>query len=370
MRIVIVHRKGMAVAGASDQGVQRPPAITDVARLAGVSHQTVSRVVNDHHHVRETTRLRVRAAMDELGYRPNRAARALVTGRSGLLGTVAIGTTQYGPASIIAGLEKAARQQDYSLAVAPIADPDADAIRSAVDRLLRQGIDGLIVLAPFAASEEALNDAPTLPLVVVEGDAKGRFPTVNVDQVGGSRLAVRHLLDLGHTGVWHIAGHPDWWEAKGRLSGWQEEMRASGLTTQPHLGGDWSARSGYEAGRVLSRIREATAVFAANDQIALGLLHALREAGRNVPGDVSVVGFDDIPEAPYLSPPLTTVRQDFDEVGRQAMKLLLQQINNESPLKPGDPATNVQVTSTLLVRKSTAAPHASHTLSRASPASA
>jgi DNA-binding LacI/PurR family transcriptional regulator len=274
-----------------------------------------------------------------------------------LLGTVAIGTTQYGPASIIAGLEKAARQQDYALAVAPVADPEEDTIRSAVDRLLRQGIDGLIVLAPFAASEEALNDAPMLPLVVVEGDAKGMFPTVNVDQVGGSRLAVRHLLDLGHTGVWHIAGPPDWWEAAGRLAGWQEEMTASGLTLQPHFGGDWSARSGYEAGRVLARIREATAVFAANDQIALGLLHALREAGRDVPGDVSVVGFDDIPEAPYLSPPLTTVRQDFDEVGRQAMRLLIQQIDSGKPPAPDAPETNVQVTAHLVVRQSTAAPH-------------
>jgi DNA-binding LacI/PurR family transcriptional regulator len=352
------------VVDASAQRIDRPPALMDVARLAGVSHQTVSRVVNDHRNVSPTTRLRVRAAMDELGYRPNRAARALVTGRSGLLGAVAIGTTQYGPASIIAGLEKAARQQDYSLAVAPVASPETDAIRTAVDRLLLQGIDGLILLAPFAASEETLNDAPKLPLVVVEGDARGRFPTVNVDQVGGSRLAVRHLLDLGHTGVWHVAGPPDWWEASGRLAGWQEEMTASGLTLQPHLGGDWSARSGYEAGRVLARIREATAVFAANDQIALGLLHAFREAGRDVPGDVSVVGFDDIPEAPYLSPPLTTVRQDFDEVGRQAMRLLIQQIDSGKAPAPDDPETNVQVPATLLVRQSTAAPHTDHEVSQ------
>jgi DNA-binding LacI/PurR family transcriptional regulator len=292
--------------------------------------------------------------MNELGYRPNRAARALVTGRSGLLGAVATGTTQYGPASIIAGLEAAARHHGYSIAVAPVASHEARSVRAAVDRLLLQGIDGLIVLAPLAASDEALSDAPVMPMVVVEGDVRGPFPTVNVDQIGGSRLAVRHLIDLGHTGVWHIAGHLDWWEASRRLAGWQEEMTEAGLTVHPHLGGDWTARSGYEAGRVLARIPEATAIFAANDQIALGLLRAMREAGRDVPGDVSVVGFDDIPESPYLSPPLTTVRQDFDEVGRQAMMLLIEQINNGTHTAADSPEANVQVPATLWVRESTA----------------
>lgn len=316
--------------------------MTDVARVAGVSHQTVSRVMNQHTSVRPATRVRVLAAMTELGYRPNRAARALVTGRSGLLGIVAVNTIEYGPASILVGLEQAARNAGQFLAIATVNDPDRDSVSAAVDRLVMQGIDGLVVLAPLASTEAVLADLPVaVPVVVVEGDAHGRHMTVNVDQAGGARLAVEHLLRLGHRSVWHVAGPQTWWEAPRRLSGWRDALADAGIQAPAHLSGDWSARSGYAGGQVLARMPEVTAVFVANDQMALGVLRALHEAGRRVPDHISVVGFDDIPEAAYLIPPLSTVRQDFDEVGRRALALLLDQLTEDADARPAPVSVTV-----------------------------
>lgn len=333
--------------------------MTDVARVAGVSHQTVSRVINDHAGVRPATRVRVQAAMVELAYRPNRAARALVTGRSGLVGVVAVNTIEHGPASIVAGLEHAARAAGYFLVIASVSEPQRDSLSEAVDRLVLHGVDGLVVLAPLASAEAVLADLPdAVTVVVVEGDAHGRYATVNVDQAGGARLAVEHLLGLGHHGVWHVAGPRSWWEASRRLAGWQEALAAAGIQAPPHLSGDWSARSGYDAGQMLARIPEVTGIFAANDQMALGVLRALHETGRRVPDDVSVMGFDDIPEAAYLTPPLTTVRQDFDEVGRRALQLLLDQLVSDADATPAP--VSVTVPASLVVRASTGAAPATH----------
>jgi DNA-binding LacI/PurR family transcriptional regulator len=160
------------------------------------------------------------------------------------------------------------------------------------------------------------------PVVVVEGDSAKTRWTVGVDQVCGAVLGTRHLIDLGHTAILHLGGPPSWTEARSRQAGWQQAMRAAGLPSVQHIEGDWSARSGYQAGLEIARRLDVTAVLCANDQMALGLLRALNEAGRSVPGNVSVVGFDDIPEAAYLIPPLTTVRQDFTAVGARAIEII------------------------------------------------
>jgi DNA-binding LacI/PurR family transcriptional regulator len=326
--------------------------MADVARLAGVSEMTVSRVLNGNPNVRPQTRERVLAAMREFDYRPNPAARALVTGRSSTVGVVSLGSTLFGPASTLFGLEQAARSAGYFVSVASVRDLSRESIVAAVERLHRQGVEGVLVIAPHVAAQAVLRTVSrAVPVVAVEAGTAGGLPVVAVDQAVGSRLAVEHLLRLRHRTVWHLAGPRDWLEAQARERTWRWVLHAAGAPVPPVLRGDWSARSGYELGRELAADPAVTAVFAANDHMALGLLRALGEAGRRVPGQVSVVGFDDVPEAAYLTPPLTTVRQDFDEVGKRGMALLLAQMRDGD----GHAARRARIRPSLVIRSSTAA---------------
>ena len=326
--------------------------MSDVARLAGVSHQTVSRVINDSDHVREETRERVLVAMRQLDYRPNSVARALVTGRSKTLGVVSLDTTLYGPASTLFGIEQAAHEAGYFITIASMRALDRPSVLEAIERLRLQGVDGIIVVAPQDAAVRALLQVPPgIPLVAVEAGPPDAVPVASVDQYAGAAAATQHLLTLGHHNVWHIAGPSDWLEARARVAGWRDTLQAAGVVPPDPLIGDWSPSSGYDLGHLLAARTDVTAIFVANDQMALGVLRALHEAGRAIPGDVSVVGFDDIPEAPFFTPPLTTVRQDFDEMGRRGIRLLLQTIDASTW-----PAPHQEVTPELIVRASTAAP--------------
>ncbi|MGW4464996.1 LacI family DNA-binding transcriptional regulator [Micromonospora sp. NBC_01796] len=303
--------------------------MTDVARLAGVSHQTVSRVLNGHPNVREQTRLRVRAAIAQLGYRPNGAARALVTGRSQVIGVVAQNTTLYGPASLLAALEQTAAAEGFAVSMGSVQSLDHRSISAAVERHLSHRVAGIVVIAPVESAGEALERLPKdVPLVTVDGDPSRPVPLVTVDQVAGARAATQHLLDAGHRSVWHVSGPSDWFDSVGRIDGWRAALLAAGVDPPPLLPGDWSAASGYRCGQMLARMPEVTAVFTANDHLALGVLRALHEFGRRVPDEISVVGFDDVPEAAYFIPPLTTVRPDFGAVARASLQMLLAQIES------------------------------------------
>jgi len=312
----------------------RPLSMADVAARAGVSHQTVSRVVNGHPSVAPHTRERVEQAIAELGYRPNIAARALVTGSTRTIGLVTVKINQYGPAQTMLGLEKAARAAGYSLSVSILDDATAGAMRDAVDTFVSQRVDAIVALSTYDDAAEALSMLVSpVPLVAVQVGGDEERPAVGVDQVTGARLATRHLLELGHRTVHHVAGPADSQEARGRIAGWQAELEAAGAPVPEQLRGDWTPSSGYAAGRQLAqRIsdgEEITAIFLANDQMALGLLSAFHESGIEAPDDVSVVGFDDLPESPYFTPPLTTVRQDFAELGRRGVQLVLARLQGE-----------------------------------------
>ncbi|MBL6276478.1 LacI family DNA-binding transcriptional regulator [Micromonospora fiedleri] len=305
--------------------------MTDVARLAGVSHQTVSRVLNGHPNVREQTRLRVQAAIAELGYRPNRAARALVTGRSQVIGVVAQNTTLYGPASLLAALEQTAAESGFAVSVGSVRDLDHRSISAVVERHLAHRVAGIVVIAPVESAGEALERLPNdVPLVTVDGDPRRPMPLVTVDQAAGARAATQHLLDAGHRTVWHVSGPSDWFDSAGRIEGWRAALLAAGVEVPPLVPADWSAAAGYRCGQMLARMPDVTAVFTANDHLALGVLRALHEHGRRVPDDISVVGFDDVPEAAYFIPPLTTVRPDFVAVARASLEMLLAQIETDS----------------------------------------
>ena len=312
------------------------PSLHDVARLAGVSHQTVSRVLNGHPHVRDSTRARVNAAVSELGYRPNVAARTLVTRQATAIGIIAVNTTFFGPASLLAAIEQAARADGWFVSTVALQRLDAAAVDQAFDRLAEQQVAGVIVIAPQRAAADALlQRPPTVPVVAVDAVLGEGMPTVCVDQAEGARLVTEHLLDLGHRTVHHVAGPADWLDAQERVVGWRRSLAARSAPQPDVHRGDWTPRSGYELGLRLAEDPEVTAVFAANDQMALGLIRALQDRGRCVPGDVSVAGFDDVPEAEYFGPSLTTIRQHFPEVGRRSMAHLLALVRGDDPGSDG-----------------------------------
>lgn len=322
--------------------------IRDVARLAGVSHQTVSRVLNDQATVRPATRDRVLAAISQLDYRPSHAARALNTGRTRALGVITNDDRRFGPVSVLHGIGEAAWEQGYLVSTVALRSLRREAVQDAVGRLLDQSVDAIIVIASQDTVARALAEVPRpVPTVMLDRSVDERIPVVCVDERAGARMAVRHLRERGHRTVWHVAGPPQWIAAQERLAGWRAELRATGAPLPDPLFGDWTADSGYALGRLLAARGDVTAVFAGNDQMALGVLHALHDAGRRVPGDVSVIGFDDIQEAAHLTPPLSTVRVDFTEVGRRCLAVALDQLEH-----PGRRERQV-VTPELVVRDST-----------------
>jgi len=328
----------------------RAPTIRDVARVAGVSYQTVSRMLNGRGAVRESTRERIADAIAELGFRPNHAAQALATSRSRTIGVLGAETAYYGPSTSITAIERAARAAGYRVSMTTAGSGDFAALRSAIDHLMGQSIDALVVIAPQAAVLEAIRDlGVAIPYVALEALGAGDDSGVQVDQVAGAQRVVRHLVELGHRDMLHLAGPQDWIEAASRRQGWEEALHAAGLPVRPPLEGDWTAASGYRLGPEALR-SGATAVFCGNDQMALGLLHAARDLGVAVPAELSVVGFDDIPEAEHFSPALTTVRQDFAEVGRRAIAWLLHALRGET-VEPGR-----MIAPELVVRATTAPP--------------
>jgi DNA-binding LacI/PurR family transcriptional regulator len=317
----------------ADRG--RAPNIRDVARAAGVSHQTVSRVLNDSPAIRPATRERVERVIAELGYRPNPAARALVTSRSQIIGVLSAQSALYGPTTSIQAIEVAARAAGYRLSVTSTGAGVEDSISASLSFLLSQSIDALVILAPQEGVFEAIRELSIdVPFVVLEASGIDDGHGLSVDQARGARLAVRHLVDLGHRDVVHVAGPVDWLEARARRNGYRAELREAGLDPSGEVIGDWSAESGYRIGLDILVDREFTAVFCGNDQMALGFLHACRELGVDVPGQVSVVGFDDTPEATHFLPGLTTIRQNFVEIGNRAIATLLAELEGRPRFDP------------------------------------
>jgi DNA-binding LacI/PurR family transcriptional regulator len=345
-----------------DDARRRSPSIRDVARLAGVSHQTVSRVLNGHPSIRTATKTRVLDAIGELGFRPSRAARMLSIRRSETIGVLAAAVgSHYGPASSVSAVEDAARQSGYYATVAHLASAEPDDISAAVEHLLSQDVEGIVVVAPRTSVFAHLMSLPiNVPIVAAQGNqrAAGGIPVVTIDQRTGVRKAMRHLIGQGHRKIVHVAGPADWNDAQARLRAYSSAARAARLPVLPIAHGDWTADSGFDVCRALIRAWAPgdlgfSAVFCANDQMALGVIHAVREAGLDVPRDVSVVGFDDIPEAAHFSPPLTTVRQDFAELGARCVAQLMDAIRGPEVL-PGPRATDRPVRPDLVVRDSVA----------------
>lgn len=338
----------MGASGAAAKG--KAPSMLDVARLAGVSAQTVSRALSGHPNVQESTRARVLSAAEQLGYRKNNAARMLSSGRSRAIGVVTLQSGFYSRATVMLGIERAAREAGYSVAAISVASLDAAEIEDALVRLGDQGAEGIILSVPLIRSTPRIDELTrAIPTIATDGSRTSATEVVAVDQARTGRLATEHLLGLGHRTVWLVSGPSEWLDASSRTAGWRAALEEAGVEPPPELTGDWTPASGYRNGLILGRIPDVTAVFVASDEMAFGVIRALHELGRRVPEDVSVVGVDDIDLAEYCSPSLTTVAQPFAEMGALAVSHLLRAIDD--PDAEPEPAS---VEPVLVVRASTA----------------
>jgi len=323
----------------------------DVAEFVGVSYQTVSRVINDSPHVSRVTRQRVLRAIKELNYQPNHAARSLVTRRSNLLEVITFGSDHYGPSQMLVQVERAARKLHYQLILTNIVEMTLSEIQSAIRSLSRRLVDGLILITPVTGVgyEELAALCKGTPFVVIDSQLGSNTPSVTINQYYGSQLVTQHLIDLGHREICEISGPLNWFGALARHESWGATLQAAGLTPGMSIEADWTAVGGYTAAhRLLEQKAAFTALVVGNDQMALGAMRALREHGLRIPDDVSVVGFDDIPEAVCFEPPLTTVRQDFDSLGSQSVEYLVSLINDQNT-----PLQQRVLYPTLVVRQST-----------------
>ncbi len=329
----------------------KKPNIYDVAKLAGVSHQTVSRVINKAEYIKDDTRTKVQSAMEELGYVPNAAARALVTSKSKIVGILVSDIVYHGPAGMMHAMEKEARRGGF-FAISASVDPlDGKSIAQGIEHLRRLGIEGLVVITPQSDSVQAVERLVTdIPVVFIDSPNNSKELSAELDNFSGAQRATEHLISLGHKQIVHVAGPTGWFDSAPRVAGYEAAMESAQL--QPKvIPGDWTVPTGYEIGRNLDiEADKVTAIFAANDHLALGLMRALRQRGYSIPERVSIIGFDDVPEAAYYEPPLTTMRPDFAELGRVAMEMMLGHINREATLRADT------LVPELIIRESTASP--------------
>lgn len=326
--------------------------MADVGRVAGVSHQTVSRAINEPHRVNEETRQRVNEAMKTLRYRRSSIARALAMSSTKSIGLLSTGVALHSHSKRMIVINEAARASGYQVSMASLPTADRESMQNAIDVLAGQGVEGLVLIV---ADKQALALIDSLdidvPYVVTDGGGSSSTNSITVNLFLGARIATAHLAELGHRAIGHLAG-PDWSvDASERMRGWHAELVARGLPVPKPVYGDWSPESGYQAGLQLAE-SGVTAVFCGNDRMAMGLLHALADRGLRVPEDISVVGFDDLPEAAHFIPPLTTVRQDIVQLGFQVVDALLKLMESAESIDvvPEEPE--------LIVRKSTSPPTA------------
>ena len=325
--------------------------IRDVAAQAGVSHQTVSRVVNGREYVGPETAEKVRQAIADLNYRPNAIARSMARGRTGLLGCIAPNLTDYTFASIIDGAGAEMRRHGYFLLAAAAAN--AEIFEALIDQLVNgRRVEGLIVINPYA--DERHTHLPTdFPVVFAGSRPRQEIAySVALDDVAAAREATEHLLALGHRRLGHITGPLVEDCSQDRREGFWQALQAADIAPDPLLEveGNWSAQSGYEAlQRLVERGPLPSAIFAQNDQMAAGALRSARDLGLEAPAQLSVIGVDDIPMSAYFSPPLTTMRQDFQAIGQEAARLLLEAIE-----QPGAAQQQLLLKATPIMRRSTA----------------
>jgi len=334
--------------------------IRDIAAAAGVSHQTVSRVLNGKPDVAPQTRQRVWQVIEEFGYLPSDIARSLARRHSLTLGLVIAGLQYMGPSRTLSGIARQAEDLGYTLLFKDLPDLDSNSVQPILNSLLARQVDGILWAVPEVGQnrqwlQDQLHVLP-VPVLFLTMEARPGLSVIAVDNYAGGRLATTHLLEQGYRRIGHIAGPLDWWEARQRKAGWEETLAAAGISEADRHwdAGDWSSASGSEAiRRLLEQHPDMEAVFAGNDQMALGVLQIACQKGIRVPHDLAVVGFDGLPEAAHYWPPLTTVDQGQEELGSMAVQTLVEIVKAQRQGNPPRP-TAIQLQPRLVVRKSSA----------------
>jgi LacI family transcriptional regulator len=304
--------------------------IKEVASVAGVSTQTVSRVINERPDVSQETRRRVQDVISRLGYRPSALARSLIRQRSYTLGVVIAGLKHIGPSRTLSGITVAAEEAGYALLLKELPSGEEKNIEPIFQTLLSRHVDGIIWAVPeIGENRRWVHQHPfdlDIPIVYLTMESQKNISVVSVDNYLGGRIATSHLLEQGYRNIGHITGPLDWWEARQRKLAWHDRLKEAGLTIRDkHWSeGNWSSASGAQAvGKLFEQYPKMDSIFVANDQMALGVLQIANQRGMRIPEDIGVVGFDNIPESAYFLPPLTTVQQDQYYVAKVAVQQII-----------------------------------------------
>ncbi len=336
------------------------PNIKQVASAAGVSTQTVSRVMNDRPDVSPETRERVQKIVEDLGYQPSALARSLINQRSYTLGVVTAGLKYIGPSRTLSGITNAAEEFGYSLLLKELPSFNANNVLPIQQEFFSRHADGIIWAVPeVGENREWLNYPPTeleIPIVFLTMQPRENVSVVSIDNYKGGRMAMAHLLEQGYRKIGHISGPLDWWEARQRMSAWKDALEEAGLSAADGhwVEGNWSSASGAHAiEKLFQQWPKMDAVFAANDQMALSVIQAACQKQMSIPQDLGVVGFDNIPKSPYFCPPLTTIHSEQYAVGRMAVEEMIKIIasgwEDDDEIVP----TSIMLTPELIIREST-----------------
>jgi len=331
-----------------------------VASVAGVSTQTVSRVINERPNVSLETRRKVQEVIDELNYRPNALARSLISHRSHTLGVVMAGLENIGSSLTLSGIVLAAENAGYSILLKNLPVFGTNEITPIFHALLSLHVDGIIWAVPDVGENRKWINKPLfdnkVPIVYLTTESLDNLSVVSIDNYLGGRMAMTHLLEQGYRKIGHISGPLDWWSACQRNAAWSDALKEAGLPVNHEhwVEGNWSSESGARGFEILiGKYPEMDSVFVGNDQMALGVMQIARQKGVRIPNDIALVGFDDIPESAYFWPPLTTIRQDQYSLGKIAVENIIKTIESIwDGTKLAEPASTTILSPTLIVRKS------------------
>ena len=336
--------------------------ITQVARAAGVSTQTVSRVINERPDVAPETRLRVQSVIEQLDYRPNVLARSLIHRRSHTIGVVAMSTGFYGPSTTLVGIEKMTRNLGYSLLLDFMHHPESDDVDRIINRLLSHQVDGILWAVPEIGNNRTWLEKKgaylPIPVIYLSMQPMEHLLVASIDNYLGGCLATEHLLAQGYRQIGIITGPLDWWETRQRLAGWRKALESAGYPPEARqiIAGDWSAASGAAGIHALwQQFPELDSVFACNDQMALGAMQAAHRLGKRLPQDLALVGFDNIPESQFFWPALTTINQPLVDLGGRAVEALVRLIGAEHSDERDLETESIILTPALVVRDSATA---------------
>ncbi|MBN2146170.1 MAG: LacI family DNA-binding transcriptional regulator [Anaerolineales bacterium] len=333
--------------------------IKEVASAAGVSTQTVSRVINERPDVSPETRKRVQDVIESLGYQPSALARSLIRQRSYTLGVVTAGLKYIGPSRTLSGITSAAEEAGYSLLLKELPRFEANNIIPIFQTLISHHVDGVIWAVPEIGDNRnwvnRLSLDLEIPIVYLAMESRENISVVAINNYLGGRIAVSHLAEQGYRHIGHISGPLEWWEARERMAAWKDGLRETGFDVQERYWaeGNWSSSSGVQAmERLLEQYGEMDAIFVANDQMAIGVLQVACQKGLRVPENLGVVGYDNITESAYFWPPLTTIQQDQYKIGKIAVEEVIKIIDanwqGQEPIEP----KSIMLAPAIIIRQS------------------